>query len=208
MRLRGFTLVEMLVVITISAILVAAAIPSFQWMIARNRVADASNALMSSLQLARIEASRRGAVVVACRVDDANANPPVCSSTATGGFDGNDWAAGWVVFAKVDPNVNISAFEANDVVIRRFQALGGTGPGVRVNLHSNIGGAERIAYPPHATAGTAGWGTFATDYREPDTPAVNNRAFGSFTVTAAGRCLAVAGLVGTLRTFGPTVGSC
>jgi prepilin-type N-terminal cleavage/methylation domain-containing protein len=206
--MRGFTLVEMLVVITISAILVAAAIPSFQWLIARNRVADASNTLMSSLQLARIEAARRGATVVACRVDDANATPPVCSSVATGGFDGNDWAAGWVVFAKVDPSVNNSAFETNDVLIRRYQALGGNGAGVRVNAHANFGGAQRVAYPPFATAGMGPGATFALDYREPDTPAVNDRAFGSFTVTAAGRCMAVAAIIGTLRPFAPTAGAC
>ena len=43
MRSRGFHLVELLVVMTISAILIAAAVPAFQWTIARNRIADATN---------------------------------------------------------------------------------------------------------------------------------------------------------------------
>jgi prepilin-type N-terminal cleavage/methylation domain-containing protein len=207
MQARGFTLVEMLVVITISAILVAAAIPSFQWLIARNRVADAGNLLIATVQYARLEASRRGQTVVVCRVQDANATPPVCSSVAVGDFDGNDWASGFVMFAKVDPNVDTTSFEANDIVLKRHAGQP-AGAGIRVNAHSNIGGAERIAYPPHATAGTAGAGTFALDYRVPLLPAVNSRAFGAFTVSGAGRCVTVAPLIGTLTVAAPAAGTC
>lgn len=206
MQARGFTLVEVLVVITISAILVAAAIPSFQWLIARNRVADATNLLISTLQYARIEASRRGQTVVVCRVQDANVMPPVCSSVVVGDFDGNDWAVGWVMFAKVEPNVDTTAFEANDVVLKRHQGIATTA--IRVNAHSNNPGVERIAYPPHATAGTAGAGTFAVDYRVPDLPATNDRAFAAFTVGNAGRCLIVAPLIGTMRFAAPAAGAC
>jgi prepilin-type N-terminal cleavage/methylation domain-containing protein len=206
---RGFTLIEMLVVITISAILVASAIPSFQWLIARNRIADATNLLVATLQYARLEASRRGQTVVVCRVQDANATPPVCSSVAVGDIDGNDWAAGWVMFAKVDPNVDTTAFEVNDIVLKRHHhGVGATGAGIRVNAHSNIAGVERIAYPPHATAGTAGAGTFAVDYRVPTLPAINDRAFASFTVGNAGRCLIVAPLIGTMRFAAPAAGTC
>ncbi len=85
---------------TISAILIAAAVPSFQWMMARNRVADATNLLLSNLEAARMEATRRNNAVTLCRVQDVNATPPVCSSAVVGVFDGNDWAAGWVMFEK------------------------------------------------------------------------------------------------------------
>jgi prepilin-type N-terminal cleavage/methylation domain-containing protein len=207
MRNRGFSLIELLTVLTISAILVAAAVPSFQWFIARNRVADASNLLLTTLQYARLEATRRGETVVVCRAQDPNAVVPVCSSVAVGDFDGNDWASGWVMFSKTDPNADAAAFEAGDVVLKRHNT-GAMGAEVRVNVHSNIGGAERIAFPPHATAGTAGAGTFAIDYRQPDSPATNSRAFGSFTVSTAGRCLVVAPLIGTMRVAAPVAGSC
>jgi type IV fimbrial biogenesis protein FimT len=207
MRNRGFSLIELLTILTISAILVAAAVPSFQWFIARNRVADASNLLQTTLQYARLEATRRGQTVVVCRAQDAGVAVPVCSSVAVGDFDGNDWANGWVMFSKTDPNANAAAFEAGDIVLKRH-TTGAVGGAVRLNLHSNLGGAERIAFPPHATAGTAGAGTFAVDYRQPDLPATNSRAFGSFTVTSAGRCLVVAPLIGTMRVAAPVAGSC
>jgi prepilin-type N-terminal cleavage/methylation domain-containing protein len=207
MRNRGFSLIELLTILTISAILVAAAVPSFQWFIARNRVADASNLLQTTLQYARLEATRRGQTVVVCRAQDASVAVPVCSSVAVGDFDGNDWANGWVMFSKTDPNANAAAFEVGDIVLKRH-TTGAVGGEVRLNLHSNLGGAERIAFPPHATAGTAGAGTFAVDYRQPDLPATNSRAFGAFTVTAAGRCLVVAPLIGTMRVAAPVAGSC
>ena len=45
-----------------------------------------------------------------CRTLDANLATPVCSASSAGA-DGNDWAAGWVVFEKVLPNVDESNVE-------------------------------------------------------------------------------------------------
>ena len=59
MQARGFTLIEMLTVVTISAILVAMAVPSFAWINARTRAANTSNSLLASFELARSEAIRR-----------------------------------------------------------------------------------------------------------------------------------------------------
>ena len=105
MHSRGFTLVEMLVVMTISAILIAAGVPAFQWTIARNRISDGANHLLSHLEYARMEATRRGNTVSLCRSTNPNAAVAAlaCSSAATATTDGNDWAAGWIVFEKVLP---------------------------------------------------------------------------------------------------------
>ncbi len=207
MRSRGFTLVEILVVMTISAILIAAAVPSFQWMITRNRISDATNLLLSNLEYARMEASRLGNTVSICRTLDANANPPICSSAAIGTFDGNDWASGWVVFEKIPPNGDETAFEVgppSDRVIFRQQAA--DGQNVRVMIHSNIAPA-RVAYQPRGTGGIFGAGTFAITYGQVPTPAVGTRALGAIPLTNAGRCIPIT-LIGSLRIARAGTGPC
>ncbi|MEO8186265.1 MAG: GspH/FimT family pseudopilin [Burkholderiaceae bacterium] len=210
MRPRGFTLVEMLVVMTISAILVAAAVPAFQWTIARNRISDATNQLLSHLEYARMEASRRGNAVSLCRTLDANLATPVCSSASTAGVDGNDWAVGWVVFEKVPPNLDAANVEAGDQVIFRQQAMGAmAAPGVRAMIHSNAAGGEFFAYLPRGTPGVIGSvaTTFAVDYGTVLTPITGNRALASISLTSAARCIPISGL-GALRVARTAAGVC
>ena len=58
---RGFTLIELMVTISIAAILLAIGVPSFQAIIENNRLATQSNELITAVSLARSEAIKRGA---------------------------------------------------------------------------------------------------------------------------------------------------
>ena len=203
MHSRGFTLIEMMVVIAISAILVGFAVPSFQAMIARNRIADATSTLMSHLEYARMESSRRGDIVVLCRVANPNANPPVCTSAVVGTFDGNDWASGWAVFRKAAGNIDTTAVEPGDEVLFRHQVTGG---GARVMIHSNIPGGERMAFQPRGTGATIGFATFALTYGTETAP-VAVRPHGAIPLTTSGRCIPVS-LVGQIKTAAPGTGTC
>jgi type IV fimbrial biogenesis protein FimT len=60
---RGFTLLEMVVVLAIAAILGAIATPSFSGLIERQRLQAVAHHLQADIALARQEASRRGQTV-------------------------------------------------------------------------------------------------------------------------------------------------
>lgn len=61
---RGFTLIELVIVIVLTAVLVTLAVPSFQIMLANAQIRTATQALYDGLQLARVEAIRRNEQVV------------------------------------------------------------------------------------------------------------------------------------------------
>nr|CDQ37520.1 putative major pilin subunit [Virgibacillus halodenitrificans] len=74
---RGFSLLELLIVLVIFAIMASIAVPSFQSLRQHQQLTDASNELVAALRLARGEAIMREA--------------DVTMSPATG----KDWAKGW-----------------------------------------------------------------------------------------------------------------
>jgi type IV fimbrial biogenesis protein FimT len=88
---RGFTLVELLVVLAVGAILLAIAIPSYAFLVNSSRLAAVTNDLVTALHLARSEAIKRGMRVTACKTSNAMAVSPICDTTAS-------WQQGWLVF--------------------------------------------------------------------------------------------------------------
>lgn len=109
--LLGFSLVELLVAIAIVAILVAAAFPSFEGSLRRNRLATTTNELIASVSLARSEAIR------------STDGGGVCAS-ADGLACGSDWNAGWLVWVDGGNNAaNHGSFQsASDTVVRVVNA--------------------------------------------------------------------------------------
>lgn len=88
MKARGFTLLELLVTITIAAILVAIAVPSFRTTIQKHRLRSATDNLQAAIDYARSEAVLRGTYVSVC----ASADGATCSATKT-------YETGWLVYA-------------------------------------------------------------------------------------------------------------
>ena len=80
-RAAGFSIVELMVTVTVAAVLLGLAIPSFRDLLINNKVTEASRISWSAiLNLARSEAVRRGTLAA------------VISTSGS-----NDWSTGWYV---------------------------------------------------------------------------------------------------------------
>jgi type IV fimbrial biogenesis protein FimT len=104
MRLAGFTLPELLIVLAIVGVLLAAGMPGLRTYTQNQQLANAANAFLGALNLARSEAIRRGR-----RVDLAPR-------------DGSKWESGWVVFANKLGDANLQ-FDTGDELIYSHEQL-------------------------------------------------------------------------------------
>lgn len=93
----GFTAIELMVTVAVLAILAALAVPSFQLLLERWRVREATEGLQSTLYYARSEAIKRGGNVVLRK------NPQGTDGCQEAGGT-QAWGCGWFVF--VDSNGN------------------------------------------------------------------------------------------------------
>jgi type IV fimbrial biogenesis protein FimT len=76
----GFTLVELMVTLSVAAVLMAIGVPMFRETIARNRLTEQANDLVAAITIARSQAITANQRVSFCRADsDADAT---CSGTA------------------------------------------------------------------------------------------------------------------------------
>ena len=98
---RGFTLIELFVVLAIVAVLATLAAPSFTRLIKSNSIRSNVNSFMADLRFARSESIRRGGGVVMCRSNLPEATNPTCSGGAT---DIIGWESGWIIFHDLNNN--------------------------------------------------------------------------------------------------------
>ena len=90
---RGFTLLELITGLSITAILTATGVPAFNELVQRNRLTTEINTFVSHLHYVRSEAVKRSIRVVMCRSADETS----CSRT-------QGWQEGWIIFT--DKNAN------------------------------------------------------------------------------------------------------
>lgn len=110
-RIAGFTLLELMITVTVAAILLGIGVPTFADIIRNNRLTTAANDLLHSTQRARSEAVKRQAQVVVCASADASAMPPACND---GAF------TQWIVFADTDGDWVV---DANEPILERHTAV-------------------------------------------------------------------------------------
>lgn len=110
---RGFTLTELVVTMSIVAILLAIGAPSFKYVTASNRATSEVNGLLGDLQFARAEAIKEGQTVSVC--------PSVDGLTCSG--NGAAWQTGWLVFSDTG---TIGIIDGTDFVVHSQRAFAGT----------------------------------------------------------------------------------
>lgn len=109
---RGFTLVELIVVLAILALFVTEAVPGFQQLIARERRSTAVMSLVRALQFARGRAISTNRYVAVCKSGDG---------AQCGGTDVR-WDDGWIVFVNTDRD-SPPELDAEEKLLRRHAAL-------------------------------------------------------------------------------------
>lgn len=108
---NGFTLIELMTTLSVAAILLSIAVPSFRESIIRSRLTTMTNEFVTAINFARSEAIKIGHSVTLCKSEDGSS----CSTDNT-----VYWENGWIVFA--DTNAN-GSLDSGETLLRVWPAL-------------------------------------------------------------------------------------
>jgi type IV fimbrial biogenesis protein FimT len=143
---RGFTLLELMVVVAIVAVLATVATPGFRTLLSNQRLAAAAQGFNAALSFARMEAIQRS------------------QSVRVTALVGRDWSTGWTVVAtstavaSASRAPNVSQVPEVPETLRRFDALPA---GVSVDTSLGDGFAQGLRYDSNGfsrKATSAGFG--------------------------------------------------
>jgi type IV fimbrial biogenesis protein FimT len=132
---RGVTLLELMIALSVLAVLLAIGVPSYNNISRGNQIAAQSSTLLQTFTLARSEALKRGLRVSVCPI--ANDDTSTCLTAA-------DWAGGWMVFE--DDFGGAGTVDAGDRTLQLFAAA----PGITITT-----AAAAVVYLPTAAVMTS-----------------------------------------------------
>ena len=175
-RVRGITLIELLMTLAVIAILLAAAAPAFGNLIQGGHAQSSRSALVTALNTARIFAVSKTANVVVCPSPDQQ----YCGHTT-------EWQHGWLVFLDSDRDgargddeelINVAGVQPDGVAIR------------------STAGRVRVSYRPDGSSAGSNVSLTVCDHRgagEATSLVINNAGRvrnGVPTTAAAAACVA------------------
>lgn len=138
---RGFTLLELLIVMALLGLVLAFAVPAYQRTVATNALLSESGNLYGDVLFARNEAIKRGQVVLVC---------PSSNGTSCNGSGSNtNWATGWIVLVAA----NNSCGDSGGTVLRLQKAFASGDSAVYSNGANPALCFNRMGYAPTANVG-------------------------------------------------------
>ena len=151
---NGFSLIELMVVVSIVGILIAVAAPSFQGIIIKNKVQAAASEFQSALALARSEAIKRGG--------DARITV-VANSLASGTAV---WTSGMTVFydTTTNANGNVPPTDATKLLMQTAAMDSNVQASVNFNAITFNGFGRSISSTGAPLGGTAAFGSANSDW--------------------------------------------
>jgi type IV fimbrial biogenesis protein FimT len=91
-KLSGFSLIELMVTLSVAAVVLWLGLPNYQDTIQKNMITTSTNAFVASVNFMKNESYKRGAVVSMCI--RSNSDPQLCDLTGNA-----KWEQGWLIFA-------------------------------------------------------------------------------------------------------------
>ena len=169
-HILGFTLIELMVAVSVLGVLLAIALPSFQPLIERWRVRQVTEGLVSSLQFARSEAIKRGGGIIMQKI---TTNTHGCTAPSTK----SEWDCGWIICidGSVDGKKNDKC-EVKEAVLLRYETPGNV-------LLSRTSGAETIKFNRYGLVS----GNYIGFNLMPENKTINNPATQGVCMSSGGR---------------------
>ena len=130
---KGFTLLELIIIIAILGLTMAIAAPGLSTMISNNRISSNASDFAAALQLAKAEAVARVNPVIVCKKNTGS----------TGCIGDGDWSQGWIVFSDVNGD---AAVDAGDIVLLNHETLN-----PNITFGGTAGVTDLITYRPSGT---------------------------------------------------------
>jgi type IV fimbrial biogenesis protein FimT len=133
----GFSLIELMVTLSVLAILVAIAIPNFIELSVRSNLSGYTNDFIAAVNYARSEAVRRGVPISLCK----SSNGTACTGA---------WSDGWIVFVNTDGD-SPADVDVGETILKKYE--GATG---NYTIGSDTSVANDITYRADGAANNTG----------------------------------------------------